>query len=183
MGFIAKRKVMEKILSALSHYCYICRPHLSGHKINNMKKAIFALLALSGFAAQAQSVVQTVNTAALSTASSSVSVGEIFVTPANQPSSGLIGILAQTQQQLEVPQLALTPKLTVYPNPTAAAVYFSGDGKLSGQTVSIFDENGRKISQSVLNAEQSVDLEMLSAGIYLISIGNNKNYTFKIIKH
>jgi len=176
---------MEKILPALTPDGYICLPQRSGHKINYMKKTTLtcaALLALS-FASKAQALVQAVNSGAISTAASSVSVGEIFVTPANQPSSGLIGILAQAQQQLEVPELALTPKLTVYPNPTTAAVYFSGDGNLSGQTVSIFDQNGRKVAQPVIGTEQSVDLEMLSSGTYLITIGNNKNHSFKIIKH
>jgi len=102
---------------------------------------------------------------------------------AEQPQSGLIGIMAQVNNlQLEVGELALTPAVRVYPNPTASQIIFEGE-PLSGEKIQIFDNSGREVSRSVVSSGNRVDLSSLPSGIYLIKFQNKEFSTFKIIKH
>ena len=151
-----------------------------------MKKQSFFALALlaPALCARGQSLVQTVNSGAISSGMSSLSVGEIFDVQANANavSSGLVGILAQTQAQLEVPQLSLEGA-TIYPNPTSASIFVHGAANLIGKMVRISDASGKTVMVTIIGSDASVNLESLAAGLYLINIDNNENYTFKIIKH
>lgn len=133
----------------------------------------------------AQSVVQSVNSGSIITASSSVSVGEIVVVPVDpaQPHSGIIGIMAQVNNlQLEVDELELSPSIKVFPNPTVSSISFEGQD-LSGEKVTIVGSNGQIISQTMVSSANSIDLSTLAAGIYLIKFDNNQINTFKIVKH
>ncbi|WP_396158210.1 T9SS type A sorting domain-containing protein [Flavobacterium sp.] len=140
----------------------------------------FAFLTFT-ISVSSQSVIQSVNSGSLITASSSVSIGEIVVVPQNQSqsSSGIIGILVQT---LEVPQLELNNKITVYPNPTSATIYFQTDTNLSDEQVSIFNLSGQLVSENKITSDKALDLSELSAGVYLIRFKNKNINSFKIIK-
>lgn len=142
---------------------------------------LFPLLAV-GLSANSQSVIQSVNSGSIIGTGGSVSVGEIVVVPQNQSSSssGIIGILVQT---LEVPQLELSDKITVFPNPTTATVYFQTGINLIDEKISVFNLSGQLVSEKKITADNSLDLSELSNGIYLIQFSNKKINSFKIIKH
>lgn len=150
-----------------------------------MKRLLLISFLTLSLSATSQSVIQSVNSGSIITSSSSVSVGEIVVVPENQvqSSTGIIGILAQTQQPLEVPQLELSSKITVFPNPTTAKVYFETDLSLQDEKVSIFNTAGQLISKKQITADNSLDLSSLSTGTYLIQFNNKNIHSFKIIKH
>lgn len=150
-----------------------------------MKKTLLsAFLLVSGFCS-AQSVMQTINSGSVISASSSVSVGEIIVNPVNPnqaSSSGLIGILAQNQT-LEVAEFEIAENITVYPNPTTAGILFRSKAFLSNEKISIFNTNGQLISEKTIGADNSVDLSELASGIYVIQLHSDQKKSFKIIKH
>lgn len=150
-----------------------------------MKKTILFILVTLSLSAASQSVIQSVNSGSIVASSAAVSIGEILVIPENQvqSTSGIVGILAQTQQALEVPQLELSQKITVFPNPTTATVYFQTDLSLEKEKVSIYSISGQLVSEKQITAENSVDLSLLAAGIYLIEFTNKNINSFKIIKH
>ncbi|MFM2213753.1 MAG: hypothetical protein RL427_1016 [Bacteroidota bacterium] len=150
-----------------------------------MKRILLIPFLTLSLSATSQSVIQSVNSGSIIASSSSVSVGEIVVVPENQvqSSTGIIGILAQTQQPLEVPQLELSEKITVFPNPTTATVYFQTDLRLLEEKVSIFNIAGQLISDIQITADNSLDLSSLSTGTYLIQFHNKNIHSFKIIKH
>lgn len=149
-----------------------------------MKQLLLFALLLISFSGNSQSVIQSVNSGSIISSSSSVSIGEIVVVPQNQnqSNSGIIGLLAQTQQPLEVPQLALNGKITVFPNPTTATVYFKTETNLLNEKVSIYNLSGKLISKKQITANDALDLTDLQAGVYLIQFNNNKINSFKIIK-
>ena len=101
----------------------------------------------------------------------------------NQSSTGIIGLLAQTQQALEVPQLELSNKITVFPNPTAATVYFETNTDLTHETVSVYTTTGQLVSEKKIGANNSLDLSALQNGVYLIQFSSKNINSFKIIKH
>ena len=149
-----------------------------------MKQLFLLALLMLGFSGNSQSVVQSVNSGSLITPGSTISVGEIVVVPQNQnqSNSGIIGLLAQTQQTLEVPQLELGGKITVFPNPTTASVSFKTDTDLLNEKVSIYNLSGQLISKKQIGTNNSLDLAELQAGVYLIQFNNKKIKSFKIIK-
>jgi len=148
------------------------------------KKLLFALFSVTS-AISAQSLVQTVNSGGIVAPSSSVSIGEIVVIPQNpnQSNSGIIGILAQNQQTLEVPQFEIATNIVAYPNPTTAGISFESDINLSNQEVSVFNNAGQLVSKKQISGNNSVDLSELPTGIYLIRFSDKKLTPFKIIKH
>lgn len=150
-----------------------------------MKQQLLILFLISTLTASSQSVIQSINSGSIISSGSSVSVGEIVVVPENQAqsSSGIIGILAQTQQPLEVPQLEISQTITVFPNPTTATIYFHTDLSLWKEHVSIFTATGQLLAEQQVTADNSLDLSMLSSGIYLIQFNNKNINSFKIIKH
>lgn len=147
-------------------------------------KKILLFCILTGCAANAQSVIQTVNSGSILGTASSVSVGEIVVVPQNQnqSQSGLIGIMAQTQS-LAVPSLELSDRITVYPNPTVAGIFFKSETSLEGRSVSVFTVTGQLVSEKKITSENGVDLSQLAAGTYLVRFSDGKNKTFKIVKN
>jgi hypothetical protein len=148
-----------------------------------MKQLLLFTLLITSICASSQSVIQSVNSGSVISNSSSVSIGEIVVVPVNQTqsSSGLIGILTQTQ--LEVPELEVSDKITVFPNPTMSTIYFKTEVNLIDEKVSVFNLSGQLISQKQITGENALDLSELSSGIYLILFTNKKINSFKIIKH
>ncbi|TBX70015.1 T9SS type A sorting domain-containing protein [Flavobacterium silvisoli] len=145
---------------------------------------LFGFLTLS-LTVSSQTLIQSVNSGSVIANSSSISVGEIVVVPQNQnqSSTGIIGLLAQTQQALEVPQLELSNKITVFPNPTTATVYFQTETNLTHEKVLVFNITGQLVSEQKIAADNSLDLSILQNGVYLIQFSNKNINSFKIIKH
>jgi Secretion system C-terminal sorting domain len=150
-----------------------------------MKKIVLIALLANTFLSYSQSTIQTINSGSLITANSSVSIGEIVINPVNQnqSSSGLIGILSQLNQQLEVPQFELSETIVVYPNPTEASILFKSTNSLASQKVTVYTTNGQLVAEKTIQSDNSVDLSNLSSGIYLIQLTSDKAKSFKIIKH
>jgi len=149
-----------------------------------MKQFLFSVLFCVSSICYSQSVLQSVNSGSLITTQTSVSIGEIVITPTqNQSSSGLIGILTQVnQQQLEVSQFEISENIVVYPNPTIATIYFKTSENLLNENVSIYNTTGKLVLESKIENNNSLDLNKLSSGIYLIQFSNKKFNSFKIIK-
>lgn len=150
-----------------------------------MKQTIVIMALIASSLTNAQSVVQTVNSGSVISARSSISVGEIIVVPENQTqsNSGIIGILATTQEMLEVPQFEIAKNIIVYPNPTISKIFFETKESLTNETISVFSNSGQKVLTSKLTSDNSLDLTVLSSGIYVIQFSNKKFKSFKIIKH
>lgn len=150
-----------------------------------MKKPLLLLILCISGICKSQSVIKTVNSGSLITPKSSVSIGEIVIVPTqNQSNSGLIGILSQVnQQQLEVAQFELSKDIVVYPNPTVATIYFKTSENISNELVSVYNNSGQLILQTKIATDNSLNLNELSSGIYLIQFSDKKFNSFKIIKH
>ncbi|MNX79774.1 hypothetical protein D3C86_1114160 [compost metagenome] len=82
-----------------------------------------------------------------------------------------------------MPQLDLTEKITVYPNPTIAKIFFDTSEAISNESVSIYNNTGQLVLTKKIDIDHSLDLTTLSSGIYLIQFTNKTFKTFKIIKH
>jgi uncharacterized protein YwlG (UPF0340 family) len=150
-----------------------------------MKQTLLITLLLVCLSGKAQSIVQSVNSGSIIGSSSSISIGEIVVNPVNesQSSSGIIGILAQVNQQtLEVPQLDLNSKITVFPNPTTSVISFQTKVDLVNEKVSVYNLSGKLVSKKQVSTENSIDLSDVANGVYLITFENKKINSFKIIK-
>lgn len=150
-----------------------------------MKKNLLLLLIAFSFSGNCQSVIQSVNSGSVIGLNSSVSIGEIFVIPENQnqSSSGIIGILAQVNQQnLEVQELALNEKIVVYPNPTMNSISFQTEKSLENEKVSIVNLSGQIVAKKQISSSNSIDLSELQTGVYLIQFENKTINSFKIIK-
>ncbi len=72
---------------------------------------------------------------------------------------------------------------TVFPNPTQSAINIKADNKLIGEVYSIYDNTGRVALTGKLNSKDTtIELNNLSGGIYMFSVGENMKQTFKVIK-
>lgn len=149
-----------------------------------MKKLILLSFLLFCIFCNSQSLIQTVNSGSVIATNSSVSIGEIVVIPTqNQSNSGLIGILAQVNQQLlEVAQFEISENVVVYPNPTVSKIFFKTNQILVNEKVSIFNNLGQLIIEKQIDAENAIDLTDLSVGVYLLQFENKTLKSFKIIK-
>lgn len=150
-----------------------------------MKKNLLFLFLTTTFSVNCQSVIQSVNSGSILAPNSTVSIGEIIVIPenANQSTSGIIGILAQVNQQnLEVPELALNDKIVVYPNPTMNSITFQTENSLENKKVSIVNLSGQIVAKKLISSSNSLDLSELKTGVYLIQFENKNINSFKIIK-
>ncbi len=156
--------------------------HLASKNLTMKQLLLFSFL-IAGVTANSQSVIQSVNSGSVISSNSAVSIGEIVVVPQNQnqSSSGIIGILTQTQ--LEVKEFDLTAKIKVYPNPTTSVIYFQTETNLADEKVSIFNLSGQLVSQKQISGDNALDLTELSTGVYLIRFTNKNINSFKIIKH
>lgn len=146
---------------------------------------LFAFLCASSLCS-AQSLVQTLNSGSVIAPNAMVSIGEIVVIPQNQSqsNSGIIGILAQINQQtLEVTHYDLTETISVYPNPTVSKIYFNTVQNLADEKVNVYTNSGQLVLKSKISADNSLNLNELSSGIYLVQFSDKKINSFKIIKH
>jgi hypothetical protein len=72
---------------------------------------------------------------------------------------------------------------SVFPNPAQSVINIKADSKFIGQIYSIYDNTGRVVLTGKLNSENTtIELDNLSGGIYLFSVGANMKQTFKVIK-
>lgn len=150
-----------------------------------MKQIAFFLVFLFSNLGVAQKVIQTFNSGGLINLKSVSSVGEIFLISNNvAPSNfGFIGIYAQLNgSNLEVEKLDITPEISVYPNPTQSKIYFESDQDLLQHYFFVYNAAGQMISKLIISQDNSLDLSVLSAGIYFIKIDDLGSKTFKIIK-
>lgn len=72
---------------------------------------------------------------------------------------------------------------SVYPNPATNQINVKVNVSLIGSTYIITDQLGKVVLSGKLNAGNSlIELDKLSGGIYVFSIGSNTKQTFKVIK-
>lgn len=150
-----------------------------------MKKVIILGLLFFSITVNAQSVIQSVNSGSIIASNASVSVGEIVIVPVNsaQSNSGIIGILAQVNAQtLEVSQFEVSNNITVFPNPIVAKLFFNSKNALTNKKVSVYNEVGQLVTEKQIDADNALNLEELSSGIYMIQFLDKNLKTFKIIK-
>ena len=75
-------------------------------------------------------------------------------------------------------------EFNVYPNPTSSQITLKVKTDLIGDVYTIYDNMGKMVMSGKVNAEHTViELDNLSGGIYLFSIGENSKQTFKVIKN
>jgi hypothetical protein len=68
---------------------------------------------------------------------------------------------------------------SVFPNPAQSIINVKADTKL----YAIYDNTGRVVLTGNLNSQNTtIELGTLSGGIYMFSVGENMNQTFKVIK-
>ncbi len=72
---------------------------------------------------------------------------------------------------------------SVYPNPAQNVINLKADTRLIGNVYSIFDNTGRVILTGKINSENTlIELGNLPRGLYLVSVGGNRQQAFKITK-
>ena len=72
---------------------------------------------------------------------------------------------------------------SVFPNPTQSIINVRADIKLLGSAYVIYDNTGKLVLTGKITSETTViELDNLSDGIYLFSVGENLKQTFKVIK-
>jgi hypothetical protein len=72
---------------------------------------------------------------------------------------------------------------SIFPNPASSVVNIKADATLLGKTYSIYDLAGKVVLRGKLNAENtSIEVQNLSGGIYLFSLGEKIKQTFKVTK-
>ena len=72
---------------------------------------------------------------------------------------------------------------SVYPNPAQRIININADAKLLGSVYSIYDNTGKIVLTGKINSTNTIiELDNLSGGIYLFSVGENMKQTFKVIK-
>lgn len=84
---------------------------------------------------------------------------------------------------LGISQVSQGDLFSLYPNPFKSKIYLNADNKLIGEFYTILDNTGKVVFSGKINSESTViGLGNLSSGIYLFSIGENMEQTFKVIK-
>ena len=72
---------------------------------------------------------------------------------------------------------------SVFPNPAQSIINVKADSKLIGEVYTIYDNAGRVVLTGKLNSENTtIELNNLSGGVYMFSVGENMKQTFKVIK-
>jgi hypothetical protein len=83
-----------------------------------------------------------------------------------------------------VNNISQNPSLfTVYPNPAKSQITVKVAALLLGSDYIIYDYTGKSVlSGKIISEDSLIELGNLSGGIYLLSVGENMNQTFKVIK-
>jgi len=75
-------------------------------------------------------------------------------------------------------------EFNVYPSPTSSQITLKVNANLVGAVYTIYDNMGKVVMSGKINTENTViELDNLSNGIYLFTIGENSQQTFKVIKN
>jgi hypothetical protein len=61
-------------------------------------------------------------------------------------------------------------------------LFFESQKNLSNEKIVIYNESGQLIAEKKIDTSNSIDLNELSSGIYLIQFSNKQLKSFKIIK-
>jgi len=73
--------------------------------------------------------------------------------------------------------------ITIYPNPAKSQITVKVAALLLGSDYIIYDYTGKSVlSGKIISEDSLIELGNLSGGIYLLSVGENMNQTFKVIK-
>ena len=115
-----------------------------------------------------------------------ISVGEIIVNPnnSNQSQTGLISMVVEMNNSLlQVTNFEINEKISVYPNPTSAQLYFVSTESLQDEKINIYNNLGQFVTNKTLDDSKSIDLTSLSKGVYILSLDKNSGKSFKIIKN
>ncbi len=114
-----------------------------------------------------------------------ISVGEIIIKPhnSNQTQSGLISMVVEMNGRvLETSNFKINEKLSVYPNPTNAKIYFETSEFIQNEKINIYNNLGQVVAQKSIDNSKSIDLSSLSSGVYILKFDNDASKSFKIIK-
>lgn len=88
-----------------------------------------------------------------------------------------------TSSALAISEVSQSNLFSVFPNPAQSIINVKADNKLIGDVYSIYDNTGRVVLTGKLNSQNTtIELGNLSGGIYMVSVGENMNQTFKVIK-
>ncbi len=80
-------------------------------------------------------------------------------------------------------EVSISDLFSFYPNPVQDVMNLRADTKLLGSVYNIYDNSGKLVLTGKINFENIIiEIGNLSGGIYLISVGENLQQTFKIIK-
>jgi hypothetical protein len=72
---------------------------------------------------------------------------------------------------------------SIFPNPAQSEINLKADLKLLGSSYVVYDSTGKTILKGKITSENTIiELGNLSAGIYLLSVGENLKQTFKVVK-
>jgi hypothetical protein len=88
-----------------------------------------------------------------------------------------------TSSTVGISEVSQSNLFSVYPNPANSHINVKADAKLLGSVYTVYDNSGKVVLSGKIIAENTViELGNLSGGIYLFSVGENLQQTFKVIK-
>ena len=80
-------------------------------------------------------------------------------------------------------EIGTVNNFSVYPNPANSQINVKADETLLGSIYNIYDNTGKRVLSGKINSANTIiELGKLSGGIYLFSLGENLQQTFKFIK-
>ena len=120
-------------------------------------------------------------------------ISDIVLTNDNQPFRCIIssGSCSDTssvailivKDNIGINEVSQSNLYSVYPNPAQDLINVKADAKLLESVYTIYDAIGKVVLIGKINSENAViEIGNLSGGIYLFSVGENQNQTFKVIK-
>jgi hypothetical protein len=106
-----------------------------------------------------------------------------FETPDNFLGHGIPDFGAALGETLSIAQQNLQ-RFTMYPNPVEDVLHINFPNTITEATLSLYNNVGQLVVQSSIKASRnSIELESLSSGLYVLSIQSSSiNTTFKFIK-
>ena len=118
----------------------------------------------------------------LSTGGTSGSAGTTS-TGGSLNSGGVLTLICQDITTTGVNDISNDDLFSVFPNPAQHVINVKAETKLLGSVYSIFDNTGKIVLTGKINSTNTIiELDNLSGGIYLFSVGENMKQTFKVIK-
>jgi len=120
-------------------------------------------------------------------------ISDVVLTNDNQPFRCIIssGSCSDTssvailivKDNIGINEVSQSNLYSVYPNPAQDLINVKADAKLLESVYTIYDAIGKVVLIGKINSENAViEIGNLSGGIYLFSVGENQNQTFKVIK-